>query len=277
MLPPEAAWLTRAPVAGMADTAAGGGVADPAARGGVANTAASRAEQVRLLFDEKAATWSAKYAAEGRLTARLAQFEQCLAHHVPAGGRVLDLGCGTGDVARAADAAGLRVTACDISPEMLRRATSGGRGGAVDWVALEPQWRTLPFEPATFDAVVAASVLEYVDQPLAVLTECARVLRPSGVMLCTVPDLTHPVRWLEWLASRAVRVPSVRAGTGHWPRLDRYATYLQISKQRRPADWWCAIAAQAGLVMVPSSVAAAGHPPLRLLTFHRPSAADGKP
>jgi len=183
---------------------------------------------------------------------------------------VLDLGCGTGNLARAAGASGLRVTACDISPEMLRRAAAGDRGGAVDWVCLEPRWTRLPFESAAFDAVVAASVLEYVDRPIVVLRECARVLRPAGIMLCTVPDPAHPVRWLEWLAGAAARAPSVAAAGRHWPRLDRYLTYLQISRQRRRGGWWCAAAAQAGLVTVANRLATVGYSPLRLLTFQRP-------
>src|ERR1035438_2874122 len=135
----------------------GADMADPAA-GPTGD--AGLADQVRLLFDAKAATWPAKYAPDGSRTGRLAQFAEGLAGQVAAGGRVLDLGCGTGNLARAADAAGLRVTACDISAKMLRQATSGDRGGAVDWVPLEPRWARLPFESAAFDAVVAASVLE---------------------------------------------------------------------------------------------------------------------
>ena len=260
------------PAAGRAGVPGRGGPVSDAGPGGGAGPAgdAVLADQVRLLFDAKAATWPAKYAPDGSLTGRLAQFAEGLAGQVAAGGRVLDLGCGTGNLARAADAAGLRVTACDISAEMLRRATSGDRGGAVDWVSLEPRWARLPFESAAFDAVVAASVLEYVEQPIAVLRECARVLRPAGIMLCTVPDLRHPVRWLEWLAGAAAQAPPVAAAGGRWPRLDRYLTYLRISRQRRRAGWWCAVAARAGLLTVPNRVATAGHSPLRLLTFQRP-------
>jgi SAM-dependent methyltransferase len=243
-----------------------------------------QADQVRLLFDAKAATWPEKYKPEGRLTGRLAQFAEGLARRVPPGGRVLDLGCGTGDLARVADAAGLRVTACDISPEMLRRAASGGSGragpdgsgGAVGWVCLEPRWRRLPFESAAFDAVVAASVMEYVERPVDVLSECARVLRPAGIVLCTVPDPTHPVRWLEWLASAVAQVPPVAAAGARWPRLGSYLAYLRISRQRRGAGWWCAVAARAGLLTVPAPVAAAGRSPLRLLAFQRPGPPGGQ-
>ncbi len=232
---------------------------------------ACHSDHVRLLFDAKAATWPTKYAPDGRLTGRRTRFAHALTYHVPVGGRALDLGCGTGDLARAADEAGLRVTACDISPEMLRRALSADPGRTVNWIQLDPQWRRLPFNPATFDAVVAASVLEYVDRPYAVLRECARVLRPGGIVLCTVPDLTHPVRWLEWLAGLAARLPLARAVREEWPRLDDYLTYLRISRQRRSAAWWRAAAARVGLRTVPSPATAGERSPLRLLVFKRPS------
>ncbi len=127
---------------------------------------------------------------------------------------MLDLGCGTGELARHLAASGLRVTGCDISANMLNQAAAADAAGAAGWVPLQPGWQALPFAPASFDAVVAASVLEYVGSPAAVLGECARVLRPGGVMLCTVPDLAHPVRWLEWAAA-AISPAASRSGCRH--------------------------------------------------------------
>ena len=228
-------------------------------------------QQVRQLFDEKASDWQAKYAPDGRLAGRLTQLADATGYHVPAGGRVLDLGCGTGDLARHLAAAGLRVTGCDISSNMLACAAAYDPTASVELVRLAPGWRMLPFATATFDAVVAASVLEYVCSPGEVLKECARVLRPGGVMLCTVPDPTHPVRWVEWLAALAAPTPVVRAAGRHWPRFGRYLTYLEISRQRRPTSWWSAAAAHAGLFTVPQPPGPAGHSPLRLFTFQRPA------
>jgi len=239
----------------------------------MSDRAGGLAGQVRLLFDAKAATWPQKYAPDGRLAGRLTRFAAAVGYHITAGGHVLDLGCGTGELARHMGAARLRVTGCDISAEMLARAAAGDPDGAVEWVELNPSWRSLPFGSATFDAVVAASVLEYVEEPVTVLRECARVLRTGGIVLLTVPDLNHPVRWLEWLAGRAARVRLVRAAGRRCARLDGYLTYLRISRQRRSARWWRSAAAQAGLRTVPQPKGVVEHSPLRLFVFQRP---DGR-
>ena len=235
----------------------------------MAEQALDHMQQVQLLFDAKAGNWAAKYTPDGRLAGRLTQLADALGYHVPKGGRVLDLGCGTGELARHLAGAGLRVIGCDISANMLGQAAAAGPAAAAGWIRLDPDWRTLPFATASFDAVLAASVLEYVASPAAVLRECARVLRPGGVMLCTVPDPRHPVRWLEWLVGAAAQVPQVRTAAGEWPRLDRYLAYLRISRQRRSEAWWRAVAVRAGLLTVPCPAKTVERSPLCLFTFQR--------
>jgi SAM-dependent methyltransferase len=241
----------------------------------VADQTLSHPDEVRLLFDAKADGWPAKYGPQGRLAGRLVQLADAAGRHVIPGGRVLDLGCGTGELARYLATRGMAVTGCDVSANMLGLARAADAGGAVAWIRLDPAWRTLPFAPGSFDAVVAASVLEYVGSPCTVLRECARVLRPGGIVLCTVPDLTHPVRWLESAAGAAARVRLVRAVGEGWPRLDRYLTYLRISRQRRSAGWWAAQADQAGLRPVAEPAGTRQRAPLRLFAFERPGPRGG--
>ncbi len=239
-------------------------------------------DQIQRLFDAKAATWPQKYAPGGPLTGRLATLARAVLPYVPPAGRVLDLGCGTGELACSLASAGLRAAGCDISRQMLRGAAARDTGHSASWVQLSPGWRRLPFTAAAFDAVVASSVLEYAADPAAILRECARVLRPGGVAVCTVPDLRHPVRWLESLAAATGRTTLLRAAGRRWPRWDSYQAYLRASRQRHPARWWLAAAQQAGLNPARSRswphapLPTGGRPrSLRLLVFYRPGQTEG--
>jgi SAM-dependent methyltransferase len=240
----------------------------------VTDQATTHSQQVRQLFDAKASSWQAKYAPDGRLAARLTQLADMVGYHVGPAGTVLDLGCGTGDLARHLSGAGFKVTGCDISQGMLMEAAAARPGGAVQWVPLDPDWQVLPFPATAFDAVVASSVLEYVHSPADVLAECSRMLGPGGIMLATVPDPGHPIRWLEAAVRAAALAPGARAVDRRWPRLGRYLTYLRISRHRHAVGWWSKSAARAGMLTVPLPPDPHQHTPLRLLIFQRPALSE---
>ena len=189
--------------------------------------------QVRQLFDAKAATWPSKYAPDGRLAGRLTRLADAVAYHVPAGGSVLDLGCGTGELAIALAASGMRATGCDISPEMLRIAAGADAPGTVDWVELEPGWRVLPFRRR--------------DVRRGGRLERPRVRRRSSGRAARMPSRAAPRRHRA-LHRPGPAPPGPLAGvadSASWPgsrcsaRLaaagpgwTAYLTYLQISRQR---------------------------------------------
>ena len=98
---------------------------------------------------------------------------------------VLEVGCGTGVVARAITArdgfAGT-VTGIDQSPEFITVAESlAANEGVGDRVAfVVGDAHELDFPAASFDAVIAHTLLSHVRDPHAVLAEAARVVRPGG-------------------------------------------------------------------------------------------------
>lgn len=96
------------------------------------------------------------------------------------GERVLDLCCGTGDLALALARSGARVTGADFSLPMLGRgARKARRRGARIWLCGADAVH-LPFRNASFDAACVGFGVRNLADPLAGLREIRRVLRPGG-------------------------------------------------------------------------------------------------
>ena len=105
----------------------------------------------------------------------LALTEHALAHcRLPFAARVLDLGCGAGQVGVWLRRHGLRALSLD------RLAPPEPDGGAPRLVA---DAHTLPLPTAAFDAVLAECSLSVMAAPEQALAECARVLRPGGWLI----------------------------------------------------------------------------------------------
>ncbi|WP_037908141.1 class I SAM-dependent methyltransferase [Actinacidiphila yeochonensis] len=101
---------------------------------------------------------------------------------LPSGTRtLLDVGCGTGLVTERLTRPGLRVVALDASPGMARLAA-----GRVGPGLVLGDCRRLPFADGSLDAVCAVWLLHLLPDAAAVVAECARVLRPGGVLVATV-------------------------------------------------------------------------------------------
>lgn len=97
------------------------------------------------------------------------------------GRRVLDLGCGTGELTLQLLARGARVTALDLSPGMVevarRRAAAFAPHGAFEGVAMPAESTGLP--DSSFDLVIGKYVLHHVELEAA-LEEFMRLLAPDG-------------------------------------------------------------------------------------------------
>jgi ubiquinone/menaquinone biosynthesis C-methylase UbiE len=105
-----------------------------------------------------------------------------LASHVVPGARVLDVGCGTGELTAALAGLGAEAVGCDVSAVALRRARA-----AHPELELVQSAEELPFASASFDVVWAGEVLEHVQDLLGLLGEVHRVLEAGGVLLASTP------------------------------------------------------------------------------------------
>jgi len=113
------------------------------------------------------------------------------------GERVLDLACGTGDIAFEAAARGARVVGLDITPRMIELARAKPGAGRP----LQPQWvvgdmTSLPVLSTSVDVITTGYGLRNVPDLPRALSEIHRVLRPGG-RICSL-DFNRPdAAWLR--------------------------------------------------------------------------------
>jgi ubiquinone/menaquinone biosynthesis C-methylase UbiE len=143
-----------------------------------------------LSFDRVADRYDATRFYPQEVAARLAA-ELIRLINVPPGGRMLEIGIGTGRIALPLLAAGVQVTGVDISERMVARLRAKYEAERMaepnrEWGALEValvDMTALPFAAERFDAAVAVHVLHLVPEWRHALDEVVRVVKPGGAFL----------------------------------------------------------------------------------------------
>ncbi len=110
--------------------------------------------------------------------------EKWLLKSIGRGRRVLDLGCATGFLATQIKRRNNEVYGVEINAAAASRARA--EGISVKQADLN---EGIPFENSDFDVVLGGHIFEYVYDSRRLIEECARVLRPGGVLLITVHNL----------------------------------------------------------------------------------------
>ncbi|TWE11449.1 methyltransferase family protein [Rudaeicoccus suwonensis] len=105
------------------------------------------------------------------------------------GGRLLDVGCGTGGLVETALARGIDTYGVDADAESLVLASRSGPGRLCQ--GRLPQ---LPFADGSFETVTANFVINHVRQPRSAATELARITAPGGRVVATI----WPAGRTEW-------------------------------------------------------------------------------
>jgi ubiquinone/menaquinone biosynthesis methyltransferase len=156
--------------------------ARPALRDALASPESKRL-YVRRLFSTIAdrydfITGLLSYGQDRRWKRRLAELSA-----VTAGSQVLDLACGTGDIAFALGARGAAVIGLDVTHRMVQLARIRGRQNGASARFLTGDMMALPFADAHFDVVTTGYGIRNVPEITPAIQEIRRVLKPGGLLL----------------------------------------------------------------------------------------------
>ncbi|WP_227982882.1 class I SAM-dependent methyltransferase [Nocardia spumae] len=146
------------------------------------------------------------------------------AGRVGTGDRVLDIGCGNGQLTRAAARRAASATGIDLSGPMLARARAGAKSEGVDNVSFEQgDAQVFGFAPGSFDVALSRFGIMFFADPVAAFTNIARALSARGRLAIAVPAMAESDIGAVFAAA-APHLPGFEIGHGFSAFADPAAT-----------------------------------------------------
>jgi ubiquinone/menaquinone biosynthesis C-methylase UbiE len=108
------------------------------------------------------------------------------------GGKILDLGCGSGVFTALLHQRGFQATGLDLSPKLLELA----RGKYPGILFVEGDIEDLPFDDGTADSVLLSGIVHHLPEPARCAAEVHRVLKRGGRFVAFDPNRANPFMYL---------------------------------------------------------------------------------
>jgi SAM-dependent methyltransferase len=220
------------------------------------------------LWEQHAAWWQAEFT-DGADPEYEEQILPLIEQYLVGARRVLDAGCGEGQLSRRIASVGVEVVGLDPTAAQIR--TAGERGGSARYMRARSE--QIPCPDASFDAVVLCLAIEHVDPFEPAIDEVARVTAPGGLFLLL---LVHPLLqspgsgWVEDLNSddRFWRIGTYLQDD---VAIDEIAPGVHLQFAHRPLNRYVHAMGQAGL-LIEDMVEPAPPPAILIETGNFPNA-----
>jgi ubiquinone/menaquinone biosynthesis C-methylase UbiE len=140
---------------------------------------------------------------------KLAMIDQLVCPFIKENSRLLEIGCGAGNLLVQASAQGGFPVALDLSMQALTFVRSRLQllETVKDLACLQSIGEQLPFADGSFDLILLSEVVEHLESPQLSILEASRVLRPGGRLLVTTPNYRSFWPIMEWMVDRSKMAP----------------------------------------------------------------------
>jgi len=143
-----------------------------------------------------------RYTRYDHVYARLKKLDWIVDHvtkKFPEGGRVLDFGCGTGNIAIPLASLGYNVIGLDCDTKSIEQAINQNHFPNAVFLVINPKD---PKFDGLFDIIICSEVLEHVDSPPLLVMSFKSHLKPEGLLLISIPNGYGPwelVRYMRYI------------------------------------------------------------------------------
>ncbi|HEX9838675.1 MAG TPA: methyltransferase domain-containing protein [Anaerolineales bacterium] len=154
---------------------------------------------------------------------KLTMIDQLIRPHLQAGSRLLEIGCGAGNLLLQASVRGSYPVALDLAMQSLAFVRSrleearSGPEAPSGFACTQAIGELLPLADGSFDCVLLSEVIEHLEAPKVSIREASRVLRPGGRLLVTTPNYQSLWPMMEWTVDLLNMAPKM-AGEQHISR-----------------------------------------------------------
>ena len=144
-------------------------------------------------------------------------------------GRILDVGCGSGNLLSLAQQVGWQATGIEFDPG----AVAAARGNGLN--VIEGDYRTIATFSQLYDFVICSHVIEHVDNPLLLLELLAGAVKDAGVLALSFPNAQSHLRkiyrgyWRGYEAPRHLSIPAA-SWVDDWLR-ERFSNVVRTQQK----------------------------------------------